>query len=59
MQTTTADYFDSLPGYRRNRSNAQTVEISAATLAECAALWYAIQEAQAQLDASVSVVVAK
>lgn len=57
MQTT-ADKFDTLPGYRR-RHAGQTVRIPASTVAECAALWASMQRAEREINSAESVAVAK
>ena len=56
MQTT-ADKFDTLPGYRRRHAGA-TVRIPAATVAECAALWVSMQQAEREINSAESVAVA-
>ncbi len=58
IMQTTADKFDTFPGYRRRHAGA-TVRIPAATVAECAALWVSLQRVEAEINGSESVAVAK
>ena len=53
MQTT-AEKFDTLPGYRRRHAGA-TVQIPATTVAECTALWASLQRVEAEINGSESV----